>query len=91
MEIRQDLVGSDAGQQQWAGLLAEYLGRGLDRLDAMSSPDIRMESSQCVLNRYAKKTGLANTARQGTYHKLVRVKSETNLALASVGTQRSRC
>jgi predicted N-formylglutamate amidohydrolase len=34
MEIRQDLIGSDAGQQQWAGLLAEYLGRGLDRLDA---------------------------------------------------------
>jgi hypothetical protein len=45
MEIRQDLIGSDAGQQQWAGLLAEYLGRGFWM--PMSSPDIRMESSQC--------------------------------------------
>jgi hypothetical protein len=34
IEIRQDLIGSDAGQQQWARLLAECLGRGLDRLDA---------------------------------------------------------
>lgn len=34
IEIRQDLIGTDASQQQWAKLLAECLKQGLDRLQA---------------------------------------------------------